>query len=87
MLKNVRQKPETETCSIICQLFISRAAINPRMPLLWNTTCSEELNAHPSPSLDHISADSDTSELHLGFTSLNNGAKRSLERSETEGAI
>ena len=61
------------------------ATINPRVQILFNTR-SEELNAYPSPSLDHISADSDTGEIHLGFTSLNNGPKRSSERPETESA-
>ena len=79
---------KTETCPIIRQLFINRAARKPRMPLSWNTSpCSGELNLHHSPSLDHLWADNDTSEIHLGITSSNNGPKRSTERPETESVI
>ena len=79
---------KTETCLVIRQLLINRASRNPRISLSWNTSpCSGELNLHPSPSLDRLSADSDTSEIHLGITSSNKGPKRSLERPETDSAI
>lgn len=62
------------------------ATRDPRLQLSSNTR-SEELSTYPSPSLDHIWADNDTSEVDLGFTSINNGPKRSSKRPETEIAI
>ena len=61
------------------------ATINPRVQLSFNPR-REELNAYPSPSLDRIWDDNGTGEIHLGFTSLNNGPKRSSGRPETESA-
>lgn len=59
------------------------AAINPRVQLSFNPR-GEELNAYNSPSLDHTSADNETSEIHLGFTRSNNGLQRFSERPGTE---
>ena len=62
------------------------AARNPRVQFSFNTR-GEELNEYNSPSLDQISADNDTREIHLGFTSSNNGPKRFPEWPETESVI
>ena len=61
-------------------------ARNPRVQFSFNTR-GEELNDYNSPSLDQRSADNDTREIHLGFTSSNNGPKRFSEWPETESVI
>lgn len=71
-LQNFREKPALGASS--------------RVPLSYNTR-TEELNRYHSPSLDHISADNGTSEIHLRFPGFNNHPKRFSERPETESTI
>ena len=58
------------------------AAKNPKVQLSFNTR-SESYNSSP---LDRISAENDTSEIHLGFANFNSGPKRFSETPETESA-
>lgn len=60
------------------------AAINPRAHQnTQSNTRRREQNPEPSASLDHISDDNDTRDIHLGFTNFSNGTKSFSEERET----